>query len=98
MGLAAGRIGTPQWNPLGDFIEPGQRVLIKPNFVLDFHGFGWSLESVITHGSIIRAVLDYVLLALEGQGVVRIVYGPLRRPDFAKTCRLAALSRRLTFS
>jgi uncharacterized protein (DUF362 family) len=97
MGLDAGRFGTTQWDPLGEFIEPGQRVLIKPNFVLDFHGFGWSLESVITHGSIIRAVLDYVLLALKGQGAVRVGDAPLQSADFGKICQLSGLNAVLDF-
>jgi len=97
MGMDAGHFGTSQWNPLGDFIEPGQRVLIKPNFVLDFHGFGWSLESVITHGSIVRAVLDYVLLALRGEGMVRVGDAPLQSANFGKICQLSGLNTVLDF-
>ncbi|HEY7954177.1 MAG TPA: hypothetical protein VII38_02755, partial [Polyangia bacterium] len=33
LGYDAGRAGTPEWNPLGALITPGDRVLIKPNFV-----------------------------------------------------------------
>jgi uncharacterized protein (DUF362 family) len=97
MGLDASNFGTAQWNPLGDIIEPGQRVLIKPNFVLDFHGFGWSLESVITHGSVIRAVLDYVLLALNGEGTVRIGDAPLQSANFGKLCQLSGINAVLEF-
>jgi uncharacterized protein (DUF362 family) len=97
MGLDASHSGTAQWNPLGEIVEPGQRVLIKPNFVLDFHGLGWSLESVITHGSIIRAVLDYVLLALKGNGAVRVGDAPLQSADFAKICELSGLNAVLDF-
>jgi uncharacterized protein (DUF362 family) len=97
MGLDASHFGTAQWNPLGDIIEPGQRVLIKPNFVMDFHGFGWSLESVITHGSVIRAVLDYVLLALHGEGTVRIGDAPLQSADFGKLCQLSGINAVLEF-
>jgi uncharacterized protein (DUF362 family) len=97
MGLDASHFGTAQWNPLGDVIEPGQRVLIKPNFVLDFHGFGWSLESVITHGSVIRAVLDYVLLALKGDGTVRVGDAPLQSADFGRICQLSGINAVLDF-
>jgi uncharacterized protein (DUF362 family) len=97
MGLDAEHFGTTQWNPLGDFVEPGQQVLIKPNFVLDFHGFGWPLESVITHGSIIRPVLDYVLLALKGEGTVRVGDAPLQSADFGKICQLSGLNAVLDF-
>jgi uncharacterized protein (DUF362 family) len=97
MGMDASHFGAAQWNPLGDIIEPGQRVLIKPNFVLDFHGFGWSLESVITHGSVIRAVLDYVLLALNGEGTVRVGDAPLQSADFEKLCHLSGINAVLEF-
>jgi uncharacterized protein (DUF362 family) len=97
MGWDASHFGTAQWNPLGDLIEPGQRVLIKPNFVLDFHGFGWSLESVITHGSVVRAVLDYVLLALKGEGTVRVGDAPLQSADFGKLCHLSGINALLEF-
>ena len=33
LGLDRGRQGSPEWNPLGDLIQPGDRVLVKPNFV-----------------------------------------------------------------
>jgi uncharacterized protein (DUF362 family) len=32
-GLDREHFGQPAWNPLGDLIEPGQKVLIKPNWV-----------------------------------------------------------------
>ena len=33
--LDAVRYGTPAWNPLGDLIDSGNKVLLKPNWVLD---------------------------------------------------------------
>jgi hypothetical protein len=33
LGWDAARAGTPEWNPLGALIAPGDHVLIKPNFV-----------------------------------------------------------------
>src|SRR5438309_1167258 len=41
-GLDAQRAGTAAWNPLGEFIQPGQRVVLKPNWVLHRNegGFG----------------------------------------------------------
>src|SRR5512143_619747 len=33
MGLDRERFGTPSWNPLGELIKPGQRVVLKPNLV-----------------------------------------------------------------
>lgn len=61
------------WNPLGELIEPGQTVFIKPNLVDHEHRFGGDIWSVITHPSVVRAVADYVALALRGDG--RIIVG-----------------------
>lgn len=41
-----------------------------------------SWEEVITHPSVIRAVIDYVLLALQGRGRVTIADGPQTDSDF----------------
>src|SRR5688572_30241490 len=64
-GLDREHYGTAQWNPLGEFIKPGQFVLLKPNMISEKHPRdpeGWIY--VITHGSVIRAVADYVWKAL----------------------------------
>ena len=65
LGLDAGRCGTPEWNPLGGIVRPGDHVVVKPNLVRHFHGAGRTTESLITHGSIVRAMIDYVLIALR---------------------------------
>ena len=33
LGLDPDHAGTPAWNPLAEFVGPGQHVVIKPNFV-----------------------------------------------------------------
>ncbi|MDD2240287.1 MAG: DUF362 domain-containing protein [Kiritimatiellae bacterium] len=73
LGFDIDHYGTPQWNPLGHLIRPGDTVFIKPNWVDHRHRFDADLWSVITHPAIIRAVLDYVLLALNGTG--RVIVG-----------------------
>ncbi len=70
------------WNPLGKIIKPGDRVTIKPNFVLHFNASGHDVQSVVTHGSVIRAVLDYVLKALNGTGSVIVGDAPHGNADF----------------
>ena len=58
--------GNEMWNPLGALIFPGDTVLFKPNLIRESHGLHldkW--EQVITHGSVVRAVLDYVFIALK---------------------------------
>jgi len=91
-GLDAGRYGTPQWNPLGTLVRPGDRVLLKPNLVYHRHpgsADGWL--AVLTHGSVIRAVLDYVAIALGGSGEVSIGDVPLQSADFDTVARFAGL-------
>jgi uncharacterized protein (DUF362 family) len=76
--LDSGRYGTPEWNPLGEIIEPGNTVVLKPNFVAHRNAGeqAWGVtdtDCLVTHGSIVRAVMDYVALALQGRG--RIIIG-----------------------
>jgi uncharacterized protein (DUF362 family) len=61
------------WNPLQELIEPGQTVFVKPNLVDHEHRFGGDVWSVITHPAVVRAVADYIALALRGEG--RIIIG-----------------------
>jgi len=83
-GLDKKHFDMESWNPFGDLIKPGQHVLIKPNFVRHIHMAGKSIESVITHGSIIRCALDYVALALKGSGSITIGDAPVQSADFEK--------------
>lgn len=82
LGLDAHSYGTPKWNPLGEMVKPGSRVVIKPNFVMHENRSGNSVESVLTHGSVVRAVLDYVILALKGKGEIAVVDAPQYEADF----------------
>ena len=52
--------GSSRWNPLSDFIAEGQRVLIKPNWVHHHNGSGAGLESLVTHTSLLEAIIHYV--------------------------------------
>lgn len=67
---------APKWNPLKDIVKPGDTVVIKPNFVIDRHYDGGDIFSIITHPSVIRAVIDYIYIALEGQGKIIIADSP----------------------
>jgi hypothetical protein len=74
--MDAANYGTPTWNPMGELVKPGERVLIKPNFVLDKNYGSGPIEAVITHGSVLRAIADYVIIALRGQGQLTIADAP----------------------
>ncbi|HEU5335836.1 MAG TPA: DUF362 domain-containing protein [Terriglobales bacterium] len=85
------RLGTADWNPLGAYIRPGDRVVIKPNLVL--HEFGPQKNAccLTTHGSVIRAVLDYVYLAVGPEGCITIADAPLQGADFERVSGDAGL-------
>src|SRR5262249_48618851 len=92
LGLDAGRFDTPGWNPLRGIVRPGDRVVIKPNLVREFRethaGDG---DCLVTHGAVIRAVLDYVHLALEGRGRIIIADAPHSDCDFEAVVRMTGL-------
>lgn len=84
MGLDKVNYGTKDWNPLGKWIKPGQKVLIKPNFVMHRNGSDCpdDLDSLVTHPSLIRCVLDYCYIALQGKGKVVVGDAPVKDCDF----------------
>lgn len=104
--LDASRFGSPDWNPLCELIHPGETVLLKPNMVHQRHPRdpeGW--RYMITHGSIIRAVADYVWKAVGPTGKIIVADAPQTDASFAEMSRLLGLnairefykSRGLTF-
>lgn len=90
LGLDSERFGTREWNPFGSFICPGNIVLLKPNLVKHFSERG-GVRGLITHGSLIRAVTDYVFIALKGKGRIVIADGPMDDGDFNEIARLIGL-------
>jgi hypothetical protein len=76
------RIGAPDWNPLGRLIQPGMRVVIKPNWVLSRHYEHGDLWSIITHPSVMRAIADYAWIALKGEGVIDFADAPQYNCNF----------------
>lgn len=78
LGLDKEHFGTRSWNPVGALVKEHATILLKPNWVLhdSLHG----TECLVTHPSIIHAVLPYVLLAKPS----RVIIGdaPLQYCDF----------------
>jgi uncharacterized protein (DUF362 family) len=89
--------GRPEWNPLGGLISPGDRVLIKPNFVLHFNAGGGPLDAVVTHPSVIRAVVDYVLIALKQQGEIVVGDSPQMNCDWSSLHKATGMDRLANF-
>lgn len=68
--------GKAQWNPLGFLIEPGMTIVLKPNFVRSRHFEKKDPFSMITHPSVLRAIVDFVWIALKGNGKIIIADAP----------------------
>lgn len=96
LGLDREHAGTPEWNPLGDIINRGDRVIIKPNLVshenLGAKRSGSSdTDCLVTHGSIIRAVADYAARALSGSGTIVIGDCPIQDTDWSALVAVVGL-------
>lgn len=66
-----------------DVIKPGDKVVLKPNWVKEHHMYKpgeW--DYVITHPALIKLVLECVLDKLDGKGEVCIVDAPQTDSDF----------------
>jgi uncharacterized protein (DUF362 family) len=88
LGLDRARAGTPEWNPLGDLVESGDHVIVKPNLVssknLHEKITGNKLAASSTHGSLLRPILDYALRAAGPRGRVRVVDTPVEGCEIEK--------------
>ena len=92
LGLDAGRFGTPDWNPLRDLVPAGGRIVLKPNFIRHWNPSPrGTVESVITHGSILRAASDYAFLAVGPEGTVEVAEAPQQDCDFSAIRRITGL-------
>ena len=94
-GLDASRFGSNEWNPLGTFISPGSKVVLKPNWVFHWNKSGSGMDCLVTHSSVIEAVLEYVALARPGSVVVGD--SPVQSCDFEalrKSCGVDQIEER----
>lgn len=82
---------TPAWNPLAWLINPGETVFIKPNMISHKHTQNDDWDYVITHGSVMRAVIDYVFIALRGKGKIIVGDAPQTDSNFEKIIKLMGL-------
>jgi uncharacterized protein (DUF362 family) len=95
LGLDAENFGTAGWNPIGALVSPGKRIVLKPNLIRHWNpaedGRGGSVDSVITHGSVLRAVADYAMIAAGPEGSVSIAEAPQMDCDFEKIREIVGL-------
>lgn len=75
LGWSSGSLG-----PFGKLIPAGAKVLVKPNWVMHANAGPGGIEPLVTHGSIIKAVVDAALQAPLSALVVGDA--PLQQCDF----------------
>lgn len=80
MGLDRKNYGNKTWNPLGDIIRKGEKVVIKPNWVLDTSRY--DIKALITDMSLVRAVIDYAWIACGPEGEIQILESPIQNTDW----------------
>ena len=99
--MDAANFNTKKWNPLGEIIKEGDTVVIKPNWVMHFNKNQRitenSLECLITHPSILRAVTDYCLIALNNTGKLIIGDAPMQGCDLDKLIEISGYKELFNF-
>ena len=91
-------IGTKKWNPFKDLIKAGQNVVIKPNLVYHTHPLGkQGIDAMITNASIIRPIIDYILLAVGKVCEITICDVPLQSTVWGEVIKNNGLKELILF-
>ena len=92
LGLDATRRDRADWNPLSELAAPGSCIVLKPNFIRHWNPRrDASVASVITHGAVLRAMLDYAFLAAGPEGRVIVAEAPQHDCDWSEIERIVGL-------
>lgn len=88
-GLDHSHYGTANWNPLGEFVVPGSRVFVLCNFVYQRrpNESVRNFSAKCTHGSVLRAAIDYILRAVGPRGKVTFGNAPLQSCNWQAVLR-----------
>ncbi|MDF2943528.1 MAG: hypothetical protein K0S01_2386 [Herbinix sp.] len=85
MGFDTEHYGLEDWNPLKGTIKPGDTVVLKANMVMHRNEKPEKgVECLITHPSLVRAMIDYVVIALKGTGAIIVGDAPMQSCDFER--------------
>jgi uncharacterized protein (DUF362 family) len=90
------RIDSADWNPLSQLVPAGARVVIKPNWVNHYNKSGAGNDCLLTHTSVLEAVVEYVALARPAS--ITIGDAPIQSCNFERlreSCGLDAMVERL---
>lgn len=74
--------GTNEWNPLGEFIKPGDKVVVKPNLVMHENPSGEGVECLYTQSTVVGAIIDFVIIALRETGSIIVGDAPMQGCHF----------------
>ena len=96
LGLDYENFGMKNWSPFREIIKPGNRVLIVPNLVRHYNPQGGT-DQLLTHGSVLRAVIDYVYIALNNEGRITIGCAPVQSGDFYKALEASGIKEVVDF-
>jgi len=83
--------GTSKWNPLNFLVNPGETVFIKPNMIAEKHKYKNEWNYVITNGSFVRVIVDYLFLAMDGKGTIIIGDAPQTDSRYWEITKLMGL-------
>ena len=83
--------GTSRWNPLRDLVNEGGSVVIKPNLVSEPRGAESDSRAIVTHGSVIRPIIDYAIKAVGDGGEITVADAPQFDSDFGQIIKLNGL-------
>lgn len=100
LGLDSKNYGTEKWNPLGEYIKRGDTILLKPNWVENKNKnreVDDNLACLVTNPSVVRAVIDYVVIALDGMGRIIIADAPMQGCDLDDMFKITGYTRLFEF-
>jgi uncharacterized protein (DUF362 family) len=86
-GAGAADYGSDRWNPLREWISEGERVFVLPNLVT--HGRDDAHFARLTHGSVLRAVMDYAIMACGDPRLASFGNAPLQSCDYDRVTVLS---------
>ena len=92
MGYDRDNFGKKEWNPLGDIIKKNQKILVKPNWVMHINKAiddENDLRALVTHPSVVRAIVDYVYIALTNSGEIYVADAPMQECNLEEALKKA---------
>ena len=98
LGYDKENFNSNRWNPLRHIIKPGNSVVIKPSLVKDVHRLGLTgVLSMVTHGSVLRPIIDCGSKALGGTGEIIVCDVSLEKANFENVIELTGIAKMVQY-